>query len=453
LKKRIIEKVAVKQLTPTNLQGFRSVLEHAEQYERQIMATIVDSDDPIQAAYDRFEMLDAQLFPMEMLAGLQEKDIIETIRMSPHDADKGFSCRSYADKVSGDGLYHFAGFFKRSWRSNDILWGRLDGLCQLVETLLQSDRIKDLGKMEETRPRMDDRLHVINALDPAALFPHAGKKTQDSLRAWLYDLFSKEPEKRREALDQKAFAAKLELLIEAAQLEVIAEELPNVLTDALTEQATWNQFRVQTKEVASGDSAPIYDAVRWSFKSASGRLDPLVAMTAAAEMTRAAVAPYAIPGEIAPRPSHTALGKFFKDSYRVGTERLTRDIPALVLLEIVAVALLVIRNCVLALFPDGASRIKWNPLYLGLVAAPLHTFHAMVVLWRRAPGWGLGVMLGLAVLCLFALGVGFFWPNKLTTRTLSIFFIGPVMILVLESIIWVMAARWLKWRERRHQGT
>jgi hypothetical protein len=77
----------------------------------------------------------------------------------------------------------------------------------------------------------------------------------------------------------------------------------------------------------------------------------------------------------------------------------------------------------------------------------------MVVLWRRAPGWGLGVMLGLAVLCLFALGVGFFWPNKLTTRTLSIFFIGPVMILVLESIIWVMAARWLKWRERRHQGT
>ena len=30
------------------------------------------------------------------------------------------------DKVSGDTFFHFGGFSQRSWRSNDILWGRLD---------------------------------------------------------------------------------------------------------------------------------------------------------------------------------------------------------------------------------------------------------------------------------------------------------------------------------------
>jgi hypothetical protein len=150
--------------------------------------------------------------------------------------------------------------------------------------------------------------------------------------------------------------------------------------------------------------------------------------------------------------SPPALGKFFKQSYGVGAERLTRDIPALVLLEIVAVALLVLRNCGLALFPGSASRIQWNPLYLVLVAAPLRIFHALVVLMLRAPGWGLGVMLGLAVFCLFTLGVGIFWPKELTNRTLLVFFIGPMVILFVEISIWVMAGGWLDRRARRRQA-
>jgi hypothetical protein len=127
----------------------------------------------------------------------------------------------------------------------------------------------------------------------------------------------------------------------------------------------------------------------------------------------------------------------------VGAERLTRDIPSLVLLEIVAVALLVLQNCVLALFRDSATRIKWNPFYLVFVAIPLRIFHALVVLMRRAPGWGLGVMLGLAALCLFALGVGLFWPTEFTKGAWWLFRIGPAMILIIEIVIWYTAAGWL----------
>jgi predicted acylesterase/phospholipase RssA len=490
--KGIMAEVAAKQLAPARLDGFRSVLEDVEQYERQILETIVEPDDPIRVAYDKFPELDAQLYPMEMLAGLQEKDIIETIRISPRDADKAFSRSSYADKVSGDALYHFGGFFKRSWRSNDILWGRLDGVCQLVETLVQRDRLQELGDTEETRQRIADRLHTVSALDPAQLFPHAGTKTQESLRVWLSDLFAIEATTRAAALEPKTYAEKIELLIEATQLEVLAEELPNVITDALDEQAGWNQFRVQmagnVRNVSaspepdgqparpaaqeahggqehpqddmtgrslatdSGDSALGYDAPSWSFRAPHGRLDPLVAMTGAAEVTRVALASLAIPDEVAPRPSHTALGRFFKQRYQVGAERLTRDIPALVLLEIVAVALRVLQNCVLALFRDSATRIKRHPLYVAFVAAPLRVFHVLVVLMQRAPGWGLGVMLGLAVLCLFALGVGIFLRTDLTMGTLWVFFIGPVVILIIEGIIWLTAAGWLERRERRCRG-
>ena len=132
-----------------------SVLKLLEQTEVQILTTHLPANDPIRMAYERFRELDMQLFPIEMMAGLREKDIIETIRMSPRDAQKGFSRSGFSDKVAGDALYHFGGFFKRSWRSNDILWGRLDGLCQLVESLLQRDRLRHIG--QEPNPACPDQ--------------------------------------------------------------------------------------------------------------------------------------------------------------------------------------------------------------------------------------------------------------------------------------------------------
>jgi len=141
-------------------------------------------------AFDDFIFLDAQTFPFELVCGLREKDIIETVWISPLDAQRGFSNRKASEKISEDELHHFGGFFKRSWRSNDILWGRLDGLCQLVESLLKSDRVGMVLDNPSLRKTLRDTLlsQGAHSLDPAELFPHAGEATQKRLKTWLEDL-------------------------------------------------------------------------------------------------------------------------------------------------------------------------------------------------------------------------------------------------------------------------
>jgi hypothetical protein len=49
-----------------------------------------------------------------------------------------------AKKLAGLKLNHFAGFLKRSWRANDWLWGRLDGVEHVLRAIVDLDRIYEL---------------------------------------------------------------------------------------------------------------------------------------------------------------------------------------------------------------------------------------------------------------------------------------------------------------------
>src|SRR5262245_8462567 len=481
----ITKQVGEKTLDLTAATEKHSLFGLTDSYERQILAVIPNPQDPIRMAYETFEELDAQLFPIEMMAGLHEKDIIETVRISPRDAERGFSRVGFSDKVSGDALYHFGGFFKRSWRSNDILWGRLDGLCQLVETLLKRERLAQLGHNPEFRAAIRQRLTPGSSLDAKTLFPRAGEKTQTTLRQWLADLFAEDKERRQAALTESTFETKLELLIEATQLEVLYEELPNVITDAIAEKATWNRIRVldekdlvalfkqtppkpapKDQDTKKNEDLPprtngetqnpdvttlLYDASAWSFRSPGGQLDPLVAITAAARITQDILRAFQMPGESPLRPTDTALGRFFVQSYRVGAERLTQDIPTLVLLEILSRGLLVLRNCLLGVFGERARQISRHPLYVVFVAAPLRVFYSSVVLAREAPGWGLGVSLGLAVLCVFALLIGIIWWRALVASSMIsflVFIVAPILVLIVEATIFIIVGSWVERRQR-----
>ena len=48
------------------------------------------------------------------------------------------------NKLTGMGLAHFAAFYKRSWRANDWIFGRLDGIDRVLRIALNPDRLQRL---------------------------------------------------------------------------------------------------------------------------------------------------------------------------------------------------------------------------------------------------------------------------------------------------------------------
>jgi hypothetical protein len=424
------------------------------------------------------------LYPIELIGGLREKDIIETIRISPRDAQAGFSGLVGPDKVAGKALYHFASFFKRSWRANDILWGRLDGLAELTECLLSLERVQQIVGDERWRDRVRRRFFeeapdgsgkttLKPALDPALLFPHAGQITQNGCRQWLERVLSADADVRASALDSATFAGTVDLLIEAAQLEAIYRDLPTVIGDSLDEQAEWNRFQVAVTANANAPPPPpapptpdrtktaANSTLPWIFEPVRrGTLDPFVAIVSAAQRVRDAMDRFAADDGTVTHPATTQLGQFFQEHYRVGSEQILRDIPLPILLQILALSLLVVRNCILGTF-DQATRtaIQRNPLYIFILDLPLRMFYALSILWQRAPGAGLAVFVGLAVVSVLALTVGVNWLNQIIwvngqiqVTSLIVFILIPLLILIAEAGFLLLTGQMLRpnfWRRSK----
>jgi len=104
------------------------------------------------ARYLGFPFWDVIVHPMQALATVDERDHVEVVRISPLDAkhlgDDG------PKKLKGIGLHHFAAFFKREYRENDYLWGRLDAAERLVRLLLDDPNEPHLEEApaKECRP-------------------------------------------------------------------------------------------------------------------------------------------------------------------------------------------------------------------------------------------------------------------------------------------------------------
>jgi hypothetical protein len=65
--------------------------------------------------------------------------------------------RTAQDKLTGEQLHHFGAFYKRSWRANDWMWGRLDGAGWLVHLLLDPRRLKTITEQAGTPARIRSR--------------------------------------------------------------------------------------------------------------------------------------------------------------------------------------------------------------------------------------------------------------------------------------------------------
>jgi patatin-related protein len=91
--------------------------------------------------YKGYEDYDMVIFPVTYQTGVGETSRVDVIRVSPYDAKNLIdeSKEGGRRKLAGTTLGHFGAFFDRTWRRNDIMWGRLDAAERIITTLLPKD--------------------------------------------------------------------------------------------------------------------------------------------------------------------------------------------------------------------------------------------------------------------------------------------------------------------------
>jgi patatin-related protein len=205
------EAIDVTHLQPPQA-GAKTLLHAIDGYER----SMVDFFGGVaKKAYDEFVEVDVSLFPIQFFSGTEERENVKVTRISPADANLGLAKCSLKSKLAGDVFHHFGGFFKRAWRSNDILWGRVDAVSQIIQTLLTQDNL--------TKNR------AVNEIDAAYLkscFPSASETAIETLRAAIH-------------ADSPDADALRKQLAELEQIEILRQEIPNVLADEELERETW----------------------------------------------------------------------------------------------------------------------------------------------------------------------------------------------------------------------
>lgn len=343
----------------------KNLLQRLNDHTRQLLEKgLPESQRALIDEWESFMVQDAHFFPIDYFGELGEKDEIDVVRVSPFDATRAFCARKFEDKVTGETVMHFGAFLKRSWRSNDIMWGRLDGVCRIFDTLLTSKALEE--SLESVWVRDELRRELAGELDPASLFPNAGKEIQGRMRAWMLTLAADDKPTRAAAIADNDMK---DLLLACAQLEILSTDMPTVLVDAATEQLEWNNIR---KEGAT-EFEPL------------GRIDLGSAIVAGEEITRAFISELKSRATTTGTIFQTPVAQHFAEQYKVGAETPGSDIPPAVLFEVLTSALLVARNCLVNAFPARAAKVTGSLPYKLFVHWPLTIAHTLAMFARREP--------------------------------------------------------------------
>ena len=155
--------------------------------------------------FSQFDDFDQMRFPILYGTDVGESDVVEIIRISPEDATsliderwerKNCATGSPRHKLAGTALHHFGAFLDRTWRQNDIMWGRLDGAERLITALLPDKENKDVRAalirdahtailQQEMTP--ESRLELGQLMSEALVRANAGEKVEDAIQKVVGD--------------------------------------------------------------------------------------------------------------------------------------------------------------------------------------------------------------------------------------------------------------------------
>jgi patatin-related protein len=158
--------------------------------------------------FSRFDDYDQIRFPILYGSEVGESDVVEVFRISPEDATSLINERDEGKKsngrfkLAGTALHHFGAFLDRSWRQNDIMWGRLDGAERLITALLSKpadEKVRESLIREAHLAILEEELCTESSLQLSGLLTDAlvkassGEPIEDSVQKVTNELIDSVP--------------------------------------------------------------------------------------------------------------------------------------------------------------------------------------------------------------------------------------------------------------------
>lgn len=413
--------------------------------------------------------LDQEFYPVERAADIAAQNPVDIVHVSARDVQLGASHETADRKLAGDVLADLGGFLKRSWRVNDILWGRLDASSALLDTLLEPDRLHRVFRSQWSEcqggenPQLSFEAWLAKSLDSfvatgSAFQPRGTAPTpsdRDDVGTALWSGYQNDRAGLFESALQFAQAVRLDgendfpkrlrtLILGRHHLEILNDDLPRAIAEALSEEIEW-QGRGET----GGWGSPVSLEVRRRGVPPQdpGYLPrPEAAGGAAGAALREGIRKWVKGLFTADGPSTGGALKvraFFAAHYNVGQETLAAGIPPLVNLYRAVRALLVTIHVLEGAIErpprkNGVAGVL-RPLTAGLrpVAWLLTAMYGFLALLRQGKRTAIAVHTGawIAILLLFA---------SLLVTTPHKGWLGPIVcaaagLLVVELFICITA--------------
>ncbi|HVC62278.1 MAG TPA: patatin-like protein [Acetobacteraceae bacterium] len=191
--------------------------------------------------------------------GTMPEEEIDFIQLSAQGASSFGGPGIPAEKLAGVQLAHFGAFYKRSWRANDWMWGRLDAVRRLVRILLDPEvlRIISLSTAQGQRAgAMANRIADIALGDP-------GEARDELLRSFSRDAIAQELGYLDHPNDvmPEFLEASVGAVCRRIELDILQRELPLVANAVQQDQLDGSRLSETVKSFLIASGIPPRDPV------------------------------------------------------------------------------------------------------------------------------------------------------------------------------------------------
>jgi patatin-related protein len=298
--------------------------------------------DRLLKQWNTFDVIDRELYPFEYLTSLHEKEIISPICISPDNAQLGIGHgKNTQEKLGGDKLYNIGGFFKKSWRSNDLLWGRLDGLNRILEGTITPKSITAFANFVRREASLANctQPQYLDWLITESLPNLSGTERQDIARHLAY---LAQPGLRIERSELRKILADLVL---AGQREILTNDVHSVI-EGTDDRPGWWKLPEDSQTLTENW---ILNTIKAPESSSLPTSNPSTIVRIIHQSL----------GNLASQQQH-----FFRHQYRISIDKLWENMPLVNLLNICTKIVLILRNLLVKVFQTSSrTQSMRHPLY------------------------------------------------------------------------------------------